>query len=267
MSMKKWLTKKYRAKTLRKGIEAQEEWLRITSGLDPERGLAIDTALQRTEAMGGSFSKWAVARCALRGFCEILFAHSDKPVVVEFGGGSSTMFWSNLLCADGKPLVQFATYEHDKEWHDEFRSRMGADAERFLRYRGLRQTDAAGVEQLFARPTEAGRTWRNVSVSVPEDKARDSRIANAFYAIEPGDLPPDESLDGLVLHGPHGNGRSIAFPLFYQALKPNAVLLIDDFDHYPFIQDAARLFDYTVEKCSNVWPDHWAVLRIMGKRG
>jgi len=45
-----------------------------------------------------------------------------------------------------------------------------------------------------------------------------------------------------ICDGAHGSGRSLAFPWLVGRLAPNALVLIDDYDHYPFERDFLRLF-------------------------
>ena len=70
----------------------------------------------------------------------------------------------------------------------------------------------------------------------------------------------------MIVDGPHGNGRSLAFALFFDCLKLYAWILIDDFDHYPFLDDLARIFKFKiVEKKFANDGKRWALVRIDGQ--
>ena len=57
-------------------------------------------------------------------------------------------------------------------------------------------------------------------------------------------LDPNKEI--MVLDGPNGNGRSLAFALLADRLLIPAWLVVDDYDHYPFLEDLGRLFEFSV---------------------
>ncbi|MGL4821298.1 MAG: hypothetical protein ACRC5C_15210, partial [Bacilli bacterium] len=75
-----------------------------------------------------------------------------------------------------------------------------------------------------------------------------------------------EQIDVVLLDGPHGNGRSLAFPMLYDRLAPNALVLVDDHTHYPFEADLFALFHYETLYKNTVDTQHWALFRLLGKR-
>lgn len=66
-----------------------------------------------------------------------------------------------------------------------------------------------------------------------------TRQKNTFYKVEDSMLP--ETIDLLIVDGPHGNGRSLAFLRCVDKLVPGTVILIDDASHYPFYEHLSKL--------------------------
>jgi hypothetical protein len=59
-----------------------------------------------------------------------------------------------------------------------------------------------------------------------------TRQKNTFYKVEDSMLP--EKIDLMIVDGPHGNGRSLAFLRCFDRLRFGSMVLIDDASHYPF---------------------------------
>ncbi len=70
------------------------------------------------------------------------------------------------------------------------------------------------------------------------------RVKNCFYDLDEEDLPND--IDLVILDGPSGNGRSLAFPHLVGKLKSPCYVMIDDVNHYDFLDRAKEIFDYDV---------------------
>lgn len=101
---------------------------------------------------------------------------------------------------------------------------------------------------------------------VPKELEDHYTIRNTFYdGLEQLSLPA-QSIDAMIVDGPHGNGRSFAYPLFCNALKPDALVLIDDFDHYPFLPDLGRVFHYEELYREAVGNKRWVLVRLQGMR-
>lgn len=67
-----------------------------------------------------------------------------------------------------------------------------------------------------------------------------TRQKNTFYDIKEGDLP--EVIDLMIVDGPHGNGRSIGYLHGINRLKKGSFVVIDDYNHYPFVENMLSLF-------------------------
>jgi hypothetical protein len=67
-----------------------------------------------------------------------------------------------------------------------------------------------------------------------------TRQRNTFYEIKEGELP--DVIDVMIVDGPHGNGRSIAFLHGIGRLRKGSFVVIDDYNHYDFIERFQMLF-------------------------
>ena len=99
---------------------------------------------------------------------------------------------------------------------------------------------------------------------VSQSEFENTRIRNAFYDIPSLAFPPNASIDGMIVDGPW-KWPFVGFPFVFDCLKPNAWMLIDDFDHYPFLDDLAKIFRFKiVEKELANNGKRWVLLRLDG---
>ena len=66
------------------------------------------------------------------------------------------------------------------------------------------------------------------------------RQKNCFYDIQTNDLK--DKYDLVIVDGPNGNGRSLAFQFIKNRMNNNSYILIDDHPHYCFIAYLVRTF-------------------------
>ena len=71
-------------------------------------------------------------------------------------------------------------------------------------------------------------------------KQKHSKQKNCFYKLNSEDIKEKYQL--IILDGPNGNGRSIAFNVIQNKIKYPSYILIDDYDHYPFIEHFNNFF-------------------------
>jgi len=197
---------------------------------------------------------------------------NQKPLqIVELGSGLATLIWPVLR--ELKLLqIEVTTFEHDtslvKELEEKLRKGKEDDADSTDRIRllekPLKQITDTQWEQLFMHPYQALVLWEGMGVSIPESRYRDYTIHNVFY----GDLGKDEFpvVDVLIVDGPHGNGRSLAYPLFFTGLHEGSIVLLDDFDHYPFLQDLGRLFLYEELFREIRGEQRWVLIQLKGRK-
>lgn len=77
-------------------------------------------------------------------------------------------------------------------------------------------------------------------------------VVDGFYDITESNLP--DSIDMVILDGPNGIGRSKAFELLTGKVSKGCKVMIDDSEHYPF-----------VDKFLEVFPDAKLIERFDGR--
>lgn len=87
----------------------------------------------------------------------------------------------------------------------------------------------------------------------------------AFYKLEEGDLRSN-SYDLVILDGHHGHGRSVAWKYLKDRLSVCCVVVIDDYDHYPFVEDFVNSFPNSVLMASKyLVNERWVIYEIVPK--
>ncbi len=87
---------------------------------------------------------------------------------------------------------------------------------------------------------------------------------NCFYQVLPDDLKGIYDL--VILDGPHGNGRSLAYLHLLNHLKSGTFILIDDFDHYDFVERCEMVFKIKIHEkrfCGGITQDRFAVVQVL----
>jgi len=227
-------------------------------GKDKQLIKLIKKSIKKTQSGNVRFGGWALSKSALIAFTYECIS-KQKFNIVEFGGGCSTYFWNaiNIQCKQ----VCTETFEHNREWYDRLKGEI-VNNNINIKYAPIRQLGDTERKSMFRQQENALNTWKN-SIPVSDSEAKNMRLKNTFYSFTDVDLP---TVDAIILDGPHGNGRSLAFPLLYNKIKPGTIILIDDFDHYPFIYDISKLFVFDVLYASNIGKKHWIIIRIEEKR-
>lgn len=211
----------------------------------------------------GLFNDFSLAEGSVRAFLfHLLKQIKTSYHICEFGGGQSTIFW-NIL--SNYVVIKVTTYEHDPEWAKYLQERI-VNNDIQIRYCKLMQVDDDIRERLFLNPNESNQIWDSSIHDISPDQYRNPTLRGAFYNLEAEDFPTN-SIDAIVLDGPHGNGRSMCFPLFFKHINPGTLILVDDYHHYPFLDDLGRLFKYDVleERQYQNSNKGWVVLRVIEK--
>lgn len=204
-----------------------------------------------TAAGKRSLGGWALAENALRAL--ILSLETDRPTILEFGSGVSTSALGAYF-----PEGRIHAFEHDAEFAERLRPRLPPNA--VVRTTGLWDWSPEDFEALLG-----GRLGHGFSVYAAGFASLDGPVDEfveraAFYRLsEP--LPPD-TYDVCILDGPHGRGRSAAFRVAQNSLKPGALVLIDDCTHYPFVDACARVFHIDVIDAEIYPSKQWILLKV-----
>jgi hypothetical protein len=158
-----------------------------------------------------------------------LFKNDNRKIlrVLEFGSGVSTRFFSDLSKILDKEI--YITSFDDSE---EFMYKGTSDPKVVVNLRLLEETSAENFEKMFIE----GRYNNNYMTRKTSES-----LMNQFYMIRPDDL--SGVYDYLLLDGPHGNGRSLAFLRANANLAGDTVVFIDDFTHYDFVNKFLGVYD------------------------
>lgn len=225
----------------------------------------IERAFSKVERYGGNFGGWALAKNAIRSFATQVLKSNPTPHIIELGSGQSTLFWAFFIQTENVN-VKISTFEHHPNWGEQIKRAVAHCKAIEIHCYNLRQINDQEWNTIFTFPENAKTSWSRMGTLVTQSEFENTRTRNTFYDIPPQAFPPPASIDGMIVDGPHGNGRSLAFPLFFDCLKPNAWILIDDFDHYPFLYDLARIFKFKiVEKKLTNDGKKWILVRIEGQ--
>lgn len=238
------------------GPESKEEaWASKAHGRmlhvrDETKLAAIVSEIGKERSFGG----WALSVNALKAFLGAV-ERIDSPRVLEFGSGVSTWVLDRYL---GERLT-LDSFEHSAEYAEKIRSRLrGPKAA--VHVQPLRQFSDEEFRRIMSGGISA-ELLRSLGSRLPESRHYDTRVANVFY--EMNDLAGP--YHAMILDGPHGNGRSVAFALAQGLLADPAYVLIDDCNHYDFVYDCGRFFRFNILQGEILPAKRWVLLQV-GKR-
>jgi hypothetical protein len=123
-----------------------------------------------------------------------------------------------------------------------------------------------GVFDSFDCDVKYAHPYSNIRQIIPYDD-RPVSFGNdySFYKLHDGDLR-SENYNLVILDGHHGHGRSVAWQHLKDKLANGCVVVIDDYDHYPFVEDFLREFP-NAKELKRHWEDRnrWIVYEIVSK--
>jgi hypothetical protein len=224
----------------------------------------IEQAINEFKRQKGVFGSFALAESSVRCFLYSMLQQKNADLhICEFGGGQSTIFWGVLAKYVD---VTVTTYEHDPEWAQHLTEQVDNKRIR-INSCELMQIDEARRIEMFNRPEQSIDIWRRASSKIAVEQYKNPTLSNGFYNIT-NDQFPVQKINAIVLDGPHGNGRSMCFPLFYAYIESGTLILLDDYHHYPFLEDLGKLYKYeVVEKRRYLHSNKgWVVLKIVEKK-
>ncbi|MCH5586717.1 class I SAM-dependent methyltransferase [Shimazuella sp. AN120528] len=226
----------------------------------------IEKVIQLSAQSGWGYGGMALSSRAITHLCRRLEDRDEPYHILELGGGQSTLFWNELLNSELLPL-RVTTLEHHHEWAKVLSDRVENSDHIRIFPQTLKQISDREWEEIFTTQDQFLTLWKSSGKPVSVQDYDLFTIRNTFYA-EVGDLPlKEKSIDVMIVDGPHGNGRSLAYPLFRNVLKPNALILVDDFDHYPFLQDLQRVFSYEEIYREILGQERWTLVQIKEEKG
>jgi hypothetical protein len=220
-------------------------------------------AIAEFKKQKGVFNDWALTESSIRCFLYYFLRQKHSTYhICEFGSGQSTVFFSIL----SKYIPLFVTsYEHDPQWAQYLNEHI-TNKNIAINSCELMQINEESRKKMFLTPAQSKSIWKYNCNSIDIEQYKNPILINGFYNIE-NDKMPSQKIDAIVLDGPHGNGRTMCFPLFYNYIENGTVILLDDYHHYPFLEDLNKLFDFDIlEKRRYTYSNKgWVVLKITGK--
>ena len=151
-----------------------------------------------------------------------LFSQKKTVRVVEFGSGTSTRFLLDYKTEYDVDL-NITSFDNDEKYMYKHKC---------VKLRPLVECKDDSFEKMFLEK----KIYKNLFV-LRKDPSQ-TRQRNCFYDIREGDL--EGIFDLVILDGPNGNGRSLSF--LYLQNKIDGYLMIDDYNHYDFVQRAKLIF-------------------------
>jgi hypothetical protein len=150
-----------------------------------------------------NYTGWEISPDCLMFIQELIVEKNlTKLDIVEFGSGKSTELLLSFKSANAIPGV-FDSFDADPVY-----------ASSYAKIRNIVSYDG--------RPVCFGNDY-------------------SFYDIREGDLTSN-GYNLVVLDGHHGHGRSIAWKFLKDRLGIGCLVVIDDYDHYPFVEDFKKIF-------------------------
>jgi spore maturation protein CgeB len=173
---------------------------------------------------------WAISRLGFAKLYELI-ENNPKDVIriLEFGSGISTIFFSDLSTILDKEIY-VTSFDNDLGYMYSDTSRKNV----LVHLRELEETDDSKFDQMFEE-----KTYHHDFMHIKATPLT-TRQRNNFYSLRPRDL--DGIYDYMLLDGPNGNGRSLAFLHVQNHLSAGSVVFIDDFTHYDFVDKFRLVF-------------------------
>lgn len=143
-------------------------------------------------------------------------------IAIEFGSGFSTQF-----------LLDYAESTQKKLYLDSFDN----DAK-------FKHPDATLVKLMTCNKKNYEAMFNKAEIDWDVFRKRwrkpKSRQKNCFYDLRNYPLKPSYNL--AIIDDPHGNGRNFAYLILKSKIK-EGFILIDDFNHYDFVETASSLLN------------------------
>ena len=173
----------------------------------------------------------------------------ERPrTIVEFGSGASTKFFLDFR---KKHSLEYKIVSFDH--NEKYAFKVDPVFCQFLsvKIRHLQQCKRTDqLESMFDM-----KCFDQSFFSDAQHLADDFKAKSCFYKIQEGDLPSD--IDLVLLDGPNGSGRSISALHLLGKARSGCLVMIDDCDHYPFLEDFQKVFNCEIlvrEKCEWIHP-------------
>lgn len=173
---------------------------------------------------------WGLSKIGFEKLFELI-SNDERDIIriLEFGSGISTKFFSDLSDALKKEI--YVTSFDDSE---EYMYHNTSNSKITVNLRTLEETTDSYFERMFSDKSY------NKKFMTPKTS---NHFRNMFYSLKPDDI--NGLYDYVLLDGPHGNGRSLAFLHMLGHLSEESIIFIDDYTHYDFVDKLLSVYDCT----------------------
>ena len=159
----------------------------------------------------------------------ILNKPKNKIRIIEFGSGLSTTFLVDLNKELLNKELEITSFDNDVRF-----SYDNKEQEVNLCIRNLVECTDENYQKMLKNKSYSS------DAMYPKKSPLTTRQKNNFYDVQENDIVGDYDL--MILDGPNGNGRNIAFLHMMGHLKPGSHVFIDDHSHYDFKETFLKLF-------------------------
>lgn len=168
---------------------------------------------------------------------------NDIRSVLEFGSGASTEFFIEARTELNKQYT-IDSFDHNMQFA------YNKDKPDYLNLmiRDLIICNNESYTQMFDTKVF------NEKVFTTTNNILDTGIKNATYKIKEEDLR--NSYDLVLIDGPNGNGRNFSFFYMQNRLNTGAIVIIDDYFHYDFVEKLGQFFTYKIIDETRFTSDH-----------
>lgn len=170
---------------------------------------------------------YSLTKKGIEAICSILEEQKIKEIL-EFGSGRSTDYLSDL----GYTVFSF---DDDLNYASSNKNTNVVD---------LIQLNDKTFKEVIQEKVD----FVSAIKDLPPVIGRSSKQKNCFYRLETSDLA--KKFNFFIIDGPNGNGRSLAFPIIKKIAKKNSFIFVDDYFHYPFIENLKKVFPLAIEICT-----------------
>lgn len=224
----------------------------------------MSEALREGASAWGSVTGWSIHPDALGALAEYVPDSSVR--VIECGSGYSTGVL-HLWARKRRAACSVTSYEHEDEQIERLHSVLDGEALNGVVKSSLSQLTEHRFRELLGSGANAVNYWKQWADPLPHDLYSTTRVSRVFYtelAENPPTLSDDETLV-VILDGPHGNGRSVAFPILAASSKRESIWLIDDYDHYPFVEEMSQVYALSDQQTRHEGTKRWTIVRATPK--
>jgi len=204
---------------------------------------------------------WSLTQESITYIAKLILEKKIKRII-EFGAGYSTIVLAEFI-RQVSPQVEIDSFEHQKEFEKKIRKFL-PEVDINFHFERLLQVDDKTFLRLFNSHHPFEEFFDNAK-EVPYSQLQETRLKNTFYGYD-FRAWKSKSIDLIILDGPNGNGRSLAFPFLKEKIKLPGWLLIDDYLDYPFLDDLNKVFEFSIENHVEKDEKEWALIKLISMR-